>query len=321
MKNKLLKVMLTTFFLTSCSTTPSSFVSSQNELSTTTSEEDITIRYFRDNDGLYAYAIQGGYHPEVIVPSVSPTGETIEKIKHIQCGSLKRLILPETIIKIDPSSFICPYLSYIHLPNNLTEIEEKTFYHLRDLEEIDFPTKLTTIGESAFFACHSIENLVLPDSVTKVGNGAFQSCIGLKSISFSSNMNEIGVRCFDDCRSLKTITIPSHIEMLSESCFSYCGLNDVILEYGVKKISSGAFSFCSLKSIFIPKSVEIIGASVFSYNLDKDFTIYCEHESQPEGWDPLWNCKMSYNLYQQEELEYFPVVWNATREIANGGNA
>jgi len=58
--------------------------------------------------------------------------------------------------------------------------------------------------------------------------------------------------------------------------------------YTVTEIMAGAFMASrNLKKIRIPKTVEFIGCGAFDY-ID-DLTIYCAHQSKPEGWDFLWN--------------------------------
>ena len=57
-----------------------------------------------------------------------------------------------------------------------------------------------------------------------------------------------------------------------------------------------------------------MGDCVFEDPLDPDFTIYCEADEKPEGWDDYWN--YLYSPYWMDSKE-IPVVWSAKRILDN----
>ena len=91
--------------------------------------------------------------------------------------------------------------------------------------------------------------------------------------------------------------------------YAFCdctGLANVTISDGVTSIGSQAFCNCpSLTSIKIPSSVTSIDIYVFSGC--PSLTIYCEVESQPSGWNSIWDYS-------------YTVVWDCNNnDVANDG--
>ena len=125
---------------------------------------------------------------------------------------------------------------------------------------------VTSIGDNAFYACEKLTSVVIPDSVTSIGYCAFSDCSDLMSVIIGDSVTSIGSGAFQFCSGLENIKIGD----------------------SVTSIGSGAFAECSgLTSVVIPDGVTSIGGHAF-YNCIS-LTIYCEAESQPEGWDTNWN--------------------------------
>lgn len=74
-----------------------------------------------------------------------------------------------------------------------------------------------------------------------------------------------------------------------------------------------AFQNCDiLTSITIPAGVTHVGMLIFGFSMSA--TVYCEIESQPEGWDSDW-CSSDLMVYK------YPVVWDCkNQDIADDGN-
>lgn len=110
-----------------------------------------------------------------------------------------------------------------------------------------------------------ITSIILPDSIKKIGSGAFCGT------------------------SLIEVVLPNSIETIGDSAFAWCeSLKYVTLPDGLATIRWGAFSDCiSLGEIFIPDSVTYIDSETFG-GCTSMTDIYCEAESQPEGWNENW---------------------------------
>ncbi len=146
-----------------------------------------------------------------------------------------------------------------------TSIGSEAFYYCGGLTSITISDSVTSIGESAFYGCSGLTSITIPDSVISIGKSAFRGCNGLTSVTIGDGVTSIGNAAFYGCSSLTSITIPDSVTSIGESAFRGCS---------------------SLTSITIPDSVTSIGYYAFAYC--SELTIYCEAESQPAAWSPLW---------------------------------
>ena len=104
------------------------------------------------------------------------------------CGntSLKRLVIPPTVVSIGPAAFCgCSELKELNLPAALTTIGDGAFSGCSSLQ-LSLPDAVTTIGVAGFAGCTSIPGLALPATVTTIGSGAFYGCSSLAELALSS---------------------------------------------------------------------------------------------------------------------------------------
>lgn len=162
----------------------------------------------------------------------------------------------------------CSSLKSIIIPNSVTKINYRAFKKCSSLTSIVIPNSVISIGDGAFDECTSLASIEIPESVTTIGNFAFQNCRSLTTVSFNEKikLTNIGDYLFSDCSSLTSISIPSSVTSISAGAFTNCSLlKTIMIPYGVKSIGNGAFTNCSsLTSIIIPNSVTKLGNYVFS---------------------------------------------------------
>ncbi len=206
-------------------------------------------------------------------------------------SSVNSVVIPEKVNDL-PVNAIGDFAFYyndkvknIEIPNSVTSIGNHAFEYCNNLTSIELGDSVITIGDSAFYYCYNLTSIKLGNSVTTIGNSAFYYNDKLKNIEIPNSVTSIGNHAFYYCNSLTSIEIPDSVKIISDSAFSYChNLTSVELGDSVTTIGDSAFKYCnSLTSIEIPNSVISIGYSAFE-RCTKLTDIYCEAESQPEGW-------------------------------------
>lgn len=161
-----------------------------------------------------------------------------------------------------------------------------------DIESVSIPNSIVSIGDYAFQYCEKLTSVSVPSSVKSIGSYAFSYCSALSNITLSEGLKFIGEASFyqlgNDITPPQTLTIPKTVDTIQDNAF---------------------YSF--IEAIFIPKNVSYIGKASFlskiqGTNPDFAITIYCEHDSQPEGWNSLW----AWDNYGT--LDTSNVIWGAT---------
>lgn len=150
----------------------------------------------------------------------------------------------------------------------------------------------------------------IPETVVGIDPDAFYYCDGLKYNRYD-NADYLGNKQNPYLALMSTGFFYEGFRTINDSCkiivqyafISSCELTSLTIPNSVKTIESEAFTGCKkLSSIYVPKSVSLMCETAFT-GCD-DLTIYCEAESQPNGWNSNWN------------PDDRPVVWGATMPTA-----
>ena len=206
------------------------------------------------------------------------------------CTNLTEITIPNSVTSIGTLAFVdCKKLKTIELPDSVTGIGDYAFMRCYDLKSIKIPNSVTSIGTYAFATCTALTSIVLSGSITSIEDGAFKDCESLTGIEIPDSVTSIGDSAFSGCTSLTNIEIPSSVTNIGDNAFLMCSyLESIKLSDSLTRIEDGAFFACSkLKTVIIPNSVSYIG--YYAFDRCPNLTIYCEAESQPEGWDRNWN--------------------------------
>ena len=209
----------------------------------------------------------------------------IEEGTFRDCTSLKEIVIPDSVTEIrgewyengrrHSSAFSgCTSLTKVKLSNNLTIIEERTFFDCTSLAEIVIPDSVTSIGGHAFSCCTSLSKVQLSNNLTIIEAGTFRDCTSLTEIVIPDSVTEIGESAFSGCTSLSKVKLSNNLTRIEVATFYGCtSLAEIVIPDSVTEIRgtgsyynvNGAFSGCtSLKEIVIPDSVTEIGKYAFS---------------------------------------------------------
>lgn len=245
-----------------------------------------------------------------------------------RCSALEKVELPAGIEKIGRSAFYgCVSLLYMAMPDSVQTIGEFAYYGsaivlldfsenstLQTIErkafqgcsifgmagEIKLPNSLKTIGDYAFYKCEGLKELTIGNGVETIGNYAFSGCIALTKLTLPASVKAVGDYSFRGCTAMTTLSLNEGLKTIGKSAFYGCkGLTYVVLPTTVESLGDYAFRGCEkITGFVLPKTVATMGRHVL-YGC-KNLTFYCEAESQPEGWNGMWN-----SLFR-------PVFWNCT---------
>ena len=127
------------------------------------------------------------------------------------CANLRDINIPTSISKLENGLFSFCSLREVVIPNNITEIGDRTFENCLDMTDIKLPKNLVKIGQGAFYNCNGISSLELPNSLKEIDSEAFGGCLGIKNLVIPDGVVNIGKNAFKDCEFEKLI-VPSSVK-------------------------------------------------------------------------------------------------------------
>ena len=163
-------------------------------------------------------------------------------------------------------------------------------YFAKDWEKLNsvtIPNSVTIIGEKAFYHCDGLTSITIPSSVTKIGNSAFEFCYNLKTVKILGG--SVGNLCFHGCSKMSSLSLENGVIGIGKDAFLGCiGITRVIIPGSVTSIGNEAFQGCAnMETMYIPDSVKSIGNNALFFDLslnyeEKGVTIKCKKGSVAE---------------------------------------
>lgn len=126
------------------------------------------------------------------------------------CGlTVDSYTVPSGTETIGYGAFAFSSLKSIVLPESILKIDKYAFSDCEALYSINIPDKVKIIDSDAFLNCKALKKVVIPASVTDYNN-AFPQC-GLESVVIKNGCTSISTNAFDKCNSLVSVTIPASV--------------------------------------------------------------------------------------------------------------
>ena len=228
------------------------------------------LEYISKGDGTcYVFGIGTCTDTDIVIPPVSPDGETVVEIgsnAFAETYRITSITIPDGVTTIGENAFYgCPDLTSVTIPDTVTSICGGAFWNCKLLTDITIPDSVTSLAGGVFAGCSSLTSMTIPDGVTFIGGYTFYACSNLSSVSIGKGVGYIDYAAFLDCYRLTSITIPGSVTSIGDVAFSGCSsLSSVTIPDSVTSIGASAFSSCtSLANVTIPDGVTSIGNYTF----------------------------------------------------------
>lgn len=248
------------------------------------------LEFDSNGDGTCYIASMGDTNDsELIIPSVSPDGDTVIGISASAFAgeSITSVSIPHTIEEIGRRAFSgCTSLTDIYYDGTAddwakinissgNDILSNVTIHFKEvagsqglaysINNDNLTCTITGMG-----TCEDVD-LVIPSeingyAVTALGDSAFENNTKIKTVTIPTSVTSIGTKTFKGCTKLVSISIPESVTSISKYAFSGAtALTSVKLPSKITAIAGYTFDGCTaLTSVSIPDSVTSIGIYAFN---------------------------------------------------------
>ena len=225
---------------------------------------------------------------DVVIPSVSPNGDTVTRIGYdafYKCTSLTSVVIPDSVTSIGSYAFCyCTSLTSVVIPDSVTSIANSAFYVCTSLTSVEIGDSVTSIGDSAFSGCISLIEVINKSSLNIVAGLSNYGYVGYYAKQIVANESQSAIKnvgdyiFYDDGTDIylvkyigndSEITLPKYDGGKEYGIWKYAfyendKITSVIISDSVTSIGEYAFTNCkSLASVTIGNSVTSIGWWVF----------------------------------------------------------
>ncbi len=241
--------------------------------------------------------------------------------------SLKKVVLPNSLVTISDEAFYMAELETVDLSNcaELKEIHTNAFGSIQEtLTTVSFNgcAKLESIGDYAFTNDKVIASIDFTGctSLTTIGNRAFlnlNSALATIDLSDCTAMEKIGDNSFRGCKAATSIILPEGAKVIGENAFYQCySVETITIPASVDSIAP--YAFYQPKAL---KTVECLGTDTKA--AERAFTSVLSSKPAEENYTDKGytlvvpqGCADTYRA--GTEWAKFPVITEAAEEPADG---
>ncbi|MDO4556480.1 MAG: leucine-rich repeat protein [Lachnospiraceae bacterium] len=123
---------------------------------------------------------------------LSSSLKTIGTLAFENTKSLEKLMIPDSVTKIQFGAFRSSGLVSISIPDKVTKLSSNLFGWCESLEKVSLPNSIKEIGTSVFYMNPSLKEIVIPEGVVKIEDENFLWCEKLEKIVLPSTLTQIG---------------------------------------------------------------------------------------------------------------------------------
>jgi len=223
-----------------------------------TSVTEVVIEYGVTRIGEYSFTSLG----DITKVTFPKTLESIGLLAFSGCSNIKVCDLSSCInLKSIDSGGLGSYLDELHLPSldvwcNISFAGSPAGYgtdwYLNGelLTEIIIPEDITSINQNTFYGCQTVERIVFPSGLTDIETRAFSDCENLVSLDFSkcTHLENIAYNAFSNCSALTTLDLSacSNLKYIGFQAFIACTkLEKIIIPLSLTSVGYNAFNDCA----------------------------------------------------------------------------
>lgn len=192
-------------------------------------------------------------------------------------GTIRCVVIPDGVTKIEDSVFYDNDLEEIYIPASVTSIGDEVFSYCSKLKTIhvDPGNKNFTVVDDVLFT-KSMDTLivypcgkkdktyVVPKGVKTIGGGSFSDSV-LETVILSDGVTSIGRTSFWGCQELKELAIPASVTKIHDLAFGSYNYNLTRID-----VAAGNKKFASIDGVLFDKGIK----TLIQYPNSKDSAEY-----------------------------------------------
>lgn len=161
--------------------------------------------------------------------STSSNLTTISEYAFSGCEDLSSIVIPNTVETIGDGTFFLNYLlrsvqyqtktrsdGYVGCNDNLTKINDDTFYGCTHLTSLEIPYGITSVGDYALTYNFMLSSIVIPNSMKTLGAHFLCCASSLKSLTIPASVTSINGAFLHGCESLTDVYLLGTASALDE---------------------------------------------------------------------------------------------------------